>query len=217
MLIAVATEKGGVGKSTLSTNLAGLIASKGHRVLLVDTDIDNQKGRYSYAWGTTRRSEESLPHVSLAMGQGKVYADLVAHREAYEVVIVDVPAGRGVEMVDACLAADVIVIPVGIGQFDTSGLEPMLLIANRLKTERPATRILVVLNSVPPNAKRDLQDSREMLEGLKDYFKPVSKTIFNRQAFRDSSKTGRAVTELKRKDPRATEELTNLYEEIFNV
>jgi chromosome partitioning protein len=216
MLIAVATEKGGVGKSTLSTNLAGLIASRGHRVLLMDTDIDGQKGRYSYAWGTTRRAEEDLPHVSLSMGHGKVYADLVAHREAYEVVIVDVPAGRGVEMVDACMAADVIVIPVGIGQFDTSGLEPMLVIADRLKVDRPQTRLLAVLNNVPSGAKNDLKDSQEMLDGLAGYFKRVSKPIINRQAFRDSSKTGRAVTELKRKDPRAVEELTALYEEIFN-
>jgi chromosome partitioning protein len=145
-----------------------------------------------------------------------VYADLVAHREAYEVVIVDVPAGRGVEMVDACMAADVIVIPVGIGQFDTSGLEPMLVIADRLKVDRPQTRLLAVLNNVPSGAKNDLKDSQEMLDGLAGYFKRVSKPIINRQAFRDSSKTGRAVTELKRKDPRAVEELTALYEEIFN-
>lgn len=38
-VIALATGKGGVGKTSLSVNLADLLAHKGHRVLLVDTDI----------------------------------------------------------------------------------------------------------------------------------------------------------------------------------
>ena len=37
-VITVAAEKGGVGKTTLSVNLAGILASRGKRVLAVDTD-----------------------------------------------------------------------------------------------------------------------------------------------------------------------------------
>ena len=35
---SVANQKGGVGKTTSTVTLAGLLALKGHRVLLVDTD-----------------------------------------------------------------------------------------------------------------------------------------------------------------------------------
>lgn len=38
MIIAVSTNKGGVLKTSMATNLAGVIASKGKKVLLVDTD-----------------------------------------------------------------------------------------------------------------------------------------------------------------------------------
>ena len=37
-VIVVANPKGGVGKSTLSTNIAGYLASQGHPVILGDTD-----------------------------------------------------------------------------------------------------------------------------------------------------------------------------------
>ena len=37
-VIVVANPKGGVGKSTLSTNIAGYLAHKGHAVMLGDID-----------------------------------------------------------------------------------------------------------------------------------------------------------------------------------
>ena len=37
-VIVVANPKGGVGKSTLSTNLAGYLALQGHKVMLGDVD-----------------------------------------------------------------------------------------------------------------------------------------------------------------------------------
>ena len=37
-VIVVANPKGGVGKTTLSTNLAGYLASRGHAVMLGDVD-----------------------------------------------------------------------------------------------------------------------------------------------------------------------------------
>ena len=37
-VIAVASPKGGVGKSTLATNVAGYWASRGHAVMLGDVD-----------------------------------------------------------------------------------------------------------------------------------------------------------------------------------
>jgi len=45
-VIVVANPKGGVGKSTLATNVAGYLARCGHRVMLGDADIQQS----SSAW-----------------------------------------------------------------------------------------------------------------------------------------------------------------------
>ena len=37
-VVVIANPKGGVGKSTLSTNVAGFFASRGHAVMLGDAD-----------------------------------------------------------------------------------------------------------------------------------------------------------------------------------
>jgi chromosome partitioning protein len=219
MLIAVAAEKGGVGKTTIATNLAGMSAAYGHSVMLTDTDVEESTGRYAYAWGLTRRETAGLPEVHLSMLRGNLYADLLAQRARYDTVIVDVPAGNGIEMRLACAAADVIVVPLRIGQFDTSGMGPMVKLANEIRQTRPEARIYAVLSDVPFNAKNGLRESVEMLETLGEYLKRTRRHIVGREAFRMSSRAGRAVTELDRplQDPKATEDITALYEEVFNV
>ncbi len=46
MVITICSTKGGVGKTTLTANLGGLLASRGQRVLLVDADVQPALSSY---------------------------------------------------------------------------------------------------------------------------------------------------------------------------
>ena len=220
MLIAVAAEKGGVGKTTISTNLAGVRATQGHSVAVVDTDVDETKGRYAYAWCSARKDQPAAAQLNAYMLRGEdIYNPLLSYKEMFDTVIVDLPAGNSVELRLACAAADVVVIPLRVGQYDTNGLSTMLSVANEWRQTRPEVRFLAVLSDVPFNAVSDLRDSVEMLDGVAQYVTRTRRHIVGRQAFRNSARAGLAVTELSKsqgRDPKADADLLSLYEEVFN-
>lgn len=109
-VIVVANPKGGVGKSTLSTNVAGYFASRGHAVML--GDVDRQQ---------SARTWLSLRPAGLAI----IRAWEVAHDEIVRPpkgtthVVLDTPAGlHGKRLDEVMKLADKILIPLQPSIFD---------------------------------------------------------------------------------------------------
>jgi len=61
MKIAVASGKGGTGKTLVSTSLAWLLASAGQRVTYVDTDVEEPNGHLFLHPKRTIRKRYAVP------------------------------------------------------------------------------------------------------------------------------------------------------------
>ena len=109
-VIVVANPKGGVGKSTLATNIAGLYARQGHAVML--GDVDRQQS--SRQWLALR--PDAAPRIQSwdVVGDSTLKAPKgVTH------MVLDTPAGMHGKLLDAVMRiADRLVIPLQPSLFD---------------------------------------------------------------------------------------------------
>ena len=72
MVITVSSIKGGVGKSSVVLLLANNLASRGRKVLVIDTDLNNTVTVY-YTMGIGRIGEIcERQNISLAFSTGKI-------------------------------------------------------------------------------------------------------------------------------------------------
>ncbi|MEY4725797.1 MAG: hypothetical protein RLZ36_424 [Pseudomonadota bacterium] len=120
-VIVVANPKGGAGKSTLSTNIAGYFASQGHKVMLGDADTQQS----SKLWLTQR--PEVLPKIST----WEYEADLVLTAKPPQGtthVVIDTPGGiHGWRLKEVILRADKVIVPVMPSLFDMQATQNFLL------------------------------------------------------------------------------------------
>lgn len=109
-VVLIANPKGGVGKSTISTNLAGYLAHRGHAVMLGDTD----KQQSARGWLELR--PPSLPQIQswdVESGNKVTTPRGVTH------VVLDTPAGLGGDRLKELLRiADKIIVPLQPSIFD---------------------------------------------------------------------------------------------------
>jgi chromosome partitioning protein len=134
-VIVIANPKGGVGKSTLATNIAGLYARRGHPVML--GDVDRQQS--SRQWLALR--PESVPKIRT----WDVAASDAVLRPPKGVthVVLDTPAGFSGKPMDAVLRiADRVVVPLQPSLFDMQATHAFL---NELRAHKRAGEIRVAL------------------------------------------------------------------------
>ena len=109
-VILVANPKGGVGKSTLSSNMAGYLARQGHKIMLGDAD----RQQSAHRWLQVR--PEALPKIEGWECDGPY---IVRPPRGVSHVVVDSPAGlAGVKLDTLYRLADRIAIPLQPSLFD---------------------------------------------------------------------------------------------------
>jgi len=109
-VIVVANPKGGVGKSTLSTNIAGYLAQAGHAVML--GDVDRQQS--ARTWLSLRPA--NLPAIA---GWELNHDEIVRPPKGTTHAVLDTPAGlHGKRLDEVMKLADKVLVPLQPSIFD---------------------------------------------------------------------------------------------------
>lgn len=141
-VVVIANPKGGVGKSTLATHVAGYFAAQGHAVML--GDVDRQQS--SRLWLGLR------PPAARPIATWDVNADLIVKPpKGTTHVVLDTPGGlHGWRFNDVIKLADKIIVPLQPSVFDIFATRAFL---DQLEQHRRHDRLQIALVGMRVDAR----------------------------------------------------------------
>jgi chromosome partitioning protein len=194
--IAIISQKGGAGKTTLALHLAAAAHDAGRIALVIDTDPQATASQWA-AWRQDAPPEviDSPPprlsaKIEQAMGQG---ADFI---------VIDTPPHADSAARAAVEVADLVLIPCRPSAFDLAAIQTTAKLVQLLR--KPA----FVVTAGSPNAPRMYQEAGELVESFGTPACPIQ--IADRAAFRHASAEGRTVMEFE-PNGKAADDIRQIY------
>ena len=212
MIISVTNLKGGVGKSTISQNLAVWFAHQKKKVCILDTDMEQ---RTSMRWEGLRNGE--LPGVAVfGVETDQIIKASSKQAEDYDVVIIDGTPQLGKTALATIMASDLVLVPLTPSAFDVWSFENFLSRYKEVKDLKEAKGVpfnaYIVLNKYTGKTNLD----KNVLDVIQDFGMDILETtIGDRVAYRESPITGLGVIEMKEKKAKA--EIEQLGTEVARI
>lgn len=199
-VIALVTQKGGSGKSTLCVSLAVAAQEAGNNVCILEMDRQATASQ----WAIARKGQ--APEVApIAPDRIEVSLERISTGD-YDFVFIDTPGIDSPGTAAAMRHADLCLIPCRPTPADLRGVAPTLGALHRL--EKP---FAFVLNQTPPKGYR----VRDTAEGLKVMGVLADVNIVMRNDHQDAMATGQGVTEFNPTGA-AAGEIRNLWAWVDN-
>ena len=212
-IIAVVNQKGGSGKTTVSMQLAGALARRSFKVLVVDADPQGTATR----WAASALDETPFPAsvVGLSAASAKVHREVKKFIEDYNYIIIDCPpAADSPVPQSALLIADLAVVPIIPSPLDMWAAVGIRQIIQNVGDFNDALQSRLVLNQCQPKTTL----AQESLQILPEFGIPLARTqIQHRQVYRQSAVFGQSVHNFGTKAQAAIAEIESLTEEVLEI
>lgn len=197
MIIGVLNQKGGVGKTTLSVNIAATLSALGGRVLLIDADPQGS----SLDWAAARSGAEHIISV-VGLPRPTIHTEIEEIGKGYDHVVIDGPPRVSDLTRSAIMASDFVLIPVQPSPYDIWASEEVVNLIKEASVYKGKMKSAFVINRKISNTAI----ARDVREALSDYqIPPLQASVTQRVIFAEAAAEGRAVHEVLPNGPAASE------------
>jgi chromosome partitioning protein len=194
-VIAIVSQKGGVGKSTLAVHLATEAVAQGRRALLLDLDPQGSAMEWANRRGDRPPDVSGANPASIAKEIERAKAD------GYDLVVVDTAPHADHAALQAARAADLVAIPCRPSTFDIAAISATLDLCKLANKQS-----VVVLNAAPIRSRVTI----EAVEAITEKGGKVSSVIIRqRVSFQHCMIDGRTAAEYE-PGGAAADEITRL-------
>jgi chromosome partitioning protein len=210
VIVAVFTQNGGAGKTTVALHLAGELERRGASILLIDADPQGS----ALDWAE-QRARDGRPRLFGIVGLARE----TLHREVPELarpvdhVVIDGPPRTTALARSAMLAADLVLIPVQPSASDVWATQAVLGLIREAGVYRPQLRGMFVINRRVIGTRI----AREVRKAIDDLGIPaLDASLAQRVTFAEKAGTGLLAAEI---DPRsaAAREVAEVTAELLQV
>ncbi len=199
--VAIVSQKGGAGKSTLAVHIATAAQLAGYPAAILDMD---QQGT-AEAWkGWRKKATGAVEPVVFAAKVTTLEEWLERVKEAgAQITVIDTPPIAQGEAIEAARLSDVILIPCRPAGFD---LHAIRLTASLAKTTK--TPAFAIFNGGPPRKASIYDESAKVVSAFGLDLAPVR--LSERVAFKQAVGSGQTAQEIE-PDGKAADEVTALW------
>ena len=174
-VIAVAGRKGGVGKTTTAVHLAGTLAERGRKVVLIDADTQGSAAHWA-APGILPMPVKKLPVQSDTVGE---WVRTIRGLKA-DIVVVDLPPHLDAAFGAALGLSDLVLLPCGPSGIDLMVMGEVLAYVKQVRARRGGKPPVIF---VPNRIDRRIAEGREIIDQLEKLGEAVSPILADRVAF----------------------------------
>lgn len=203
--IVIAHQKGGVGKSTIATNLA-VELSKKCDLYVVDLDIQKSTSYFNSLRKKSGMKEFNVVDVDSVSSLKNLI------NKNNDVLLIDVGGFDSDINRVAILGADLLITPVGDSGIELIGLLAFRNILREIREHRKDLIAYILLNKIHPSATTSLGSLNDFISENKEFGK-LNSVLRDRVEYKKAFDSGKSVVEYNGK---ATTEMKNLLKEILN-
>lgn len=197
IVVAVANQKGGVGKSTTSISIASALAEMEKKVIVVDADPQNTVVQWAGTEGEDGAVETGglkFPVANLASADKMIHREIKKYLELFDYIIVDCPPSvEDDRPAVVLLVSDIVVMPTSSSPTDFWSSRSFVRLVDQARVTNERLKAVWLLNKL--EEKRMLNKS--ILKAIAQTGIPLLKaTIGNRECYKQAAALGVSVFDM---------------------